>query len=202
MAKPIEFYFDFLSPFGYLGSIGIEEVAAKHGREVDWRPILLGISVMKVMGLPPVPDTPLKGDYSRRDAPRSFAYRKVPYNPARIGTFPPLPAGRAFTWLKDREDALAKRFAQAVLRCHWSEGRDVSTPDKLAEVGTEFGIDGAELIAATSDDRVKARHREWVDLAIGKGVFGAPSFIVDGELFWGSDKIEQVDEWIETGGWM
>ncbi len=198
---PIEFYFDFLSPFGYIGSIGIEEIGARQGREVDWRPVLLGVTVMKVMGLPPVPETPLKGAYSKRDAPRTARYRGIPWNPADVPAFPPLPAGRAFTWLKDDDPDLARRFARAVYRAHWSEARDVTTPEKLAALGGELGIDPEALLAAIADPGVKARHREWVDLAIARGVFGVPTFIVDGEMFWGSDKLEQVEAWIERGGW-
>jgi 2-hydroxychromene-2-carboxylate isomerase len=199
--KTIEFYFDFLSPYGYLGSLGIEEIAKKHQLEVDWRPFLLGVTVMRVMGLPPVPDTPLKGPYAALDIPRTFAYRGVAHNPGPVRPYPPLPAGRAYTWLKDQDDGLAKRFAQTVYSAHWSEGRDVSTAHQLADVGHALGIDRDRLMASVSDSEVKTRHKQWVDLAVANGVFGAPTFVIDGEMFWGSDKLEQVDAWIERGGW-
>ena len=67
---PIEFYFDFISPYGYLGSTQVEALAARYGRTVDWKPVLLGITVMKVMGLKPLPETPLKKDYILIDKPR------------------------------------------------------------------------------------------------------------------------------------
>ena len=67
---PIEFWFDFISPFGWFASLRIDDLAAKHGRTVEWRSMLLGVSVMKVMGLKPLLDTPMKGDYVRRDAAR------------------------------------------------------------------------------------------------------------------------------------
>jgi 2-hydroxychromene-2-carboxylate isomerase len=71
MSMPsIDFYFDFISPFGYFASLRIETLAAKHGRQVQWHAMLLGVSVLKVMGLKPLLDTPLKGDYIRRDAKR------------------------------------------------------------------------------------------------------------------------------------
>jgi 2-hydroxychromene-2-carboxylate isomerase len=201
MTAPIEFYFDFISPYGYLGSIGIERIAAAHGRAVDWRPMLLGISVLKVMGLKPVPDTPLKGPYSAHDWPRFARLMGVPHEPRANVHMASLPAMRAFTWLKDRDAALAKRFAQALYHAHWGEGRDMSAPEAVADVGAIVGVGRQELIAATADDAVKARLREHVEASLARGVFGSPSFIVDGELFWGADRLDQVDRWLATGGW-
>lgn len=70
MKSPIAFYFDFLSPFGYLAATQIEDIAARHGREVTWHPFLLGVTVMQVMGLKPLLETPLKADYMKIDPPR------------------------------------------------------------------------------------------------------------------------------------
>ena len=70
MTGPIDFYFDFISPYGYLASTQIEKIAAEHDREVMWRPFLLGVTVMNVMGLKPIMDTPLKSDYALIDRPR------------------------------------------------------------------------------------------------------------------------------------
>jgi 2-hydroxychromene-2-carboxylate isomerase len=198
--SPIEFYFDFISPFGWFGSHMIEPVAQKHGRRLDWRPMLLGISVMKVMGLPPVPQTPLKGPYSSHDAPRFARLLGLPFRRAGIEPMAPLPAGRAFTWLKDQDEETAVKFAKAVMARYW-QGEMMDDPDRLAEEAEKLGVDGAALKAALGDDAVKARHREWVDLSLEKGVFGVPTFIVDGEMFWGADRVWMVDRWLETGGW-
>jgi len=194
----VDFYFDFISPYGYLGSLGIETLAARLGFAVDWQPMLLGVSVMKVMGLPPLGETPLKGAYSGRDFRRCFRFLGVPCRPA--GAMQPLPAGRAFTWLRDADAALAKRFAQAVYRAHWSEARDMSSGAALAEVGVQLGIDPAELCAAIADPMIKARHRALVDASLARGVFGSPTFAIGSELFWGHDRLPQVERWIERGG--
>lgn len=201
MPAPIEFYFDFISPYAYLGSIGIERVAARTGREVDWRPMLLGVSVLKVMGLKPLPDTPLKGDYLDHDVPRSARYLGIPYSLEARTQFAPLPSARAFTWLKDRDAALANRFGQRIFAAHWGEGRDMGTAEAVAAEAEALGVPPAELRAAIETDAVKQRLRVHVDASIAKGVFGAPTFIVDGEMFWGADRLDQVERWIETGGW-
>lgn len=201
MAEPIEFYFDFISPYGYLGGAALEPVAERHGRTVDWRPMLLGVSVLKVMGLKAVPDTPLKSDYAARDWPRFARLLGLPACAAANPRMAPLPAARAFTWLRERDPALAVRLAKAIYRAHWGEGRDMSSAAAVAETGATLGIDPVAMIAALADDAVKQRLRDHVDAALSKGVFGCPTFIVDGEMFWGADRIGQVDLWLATGGW-
>jgi 2-hydroxychromene-2-carboxylate isomerase len=201
MAQPVEFYFDFISPYAYLGSIGIERIAARHSREVDWRPMLLGISVFKVMGLKAVPDTPLKGAYAAHDWPRLARYLGIPHAPEARTQFAPLPAARAFTWLKERDAPLAKQLAQAVFRAHWGEGRDMSTPERVAAEAAVLGIGRAAILAGIEDEATKMRLRAHVDASLARGVFGAPTFIVDGEMFWGADRLDQVDRWLATGGW-
>ena len=201
MAPPIGFYTDLMSPFGFLGAVGLRPIAAMHGRGIDWRPFLLGVTVMRVMGLPPVPETPLKGAYSLMDQPRCFRLMGLAYNPPPGRSMQPLAPNRAIAWLRERDPGLAVEFGIAVGRAHWCEGRDMSAPEALAEVGEGLGIPGAELIAATADERVKATLKRHVDAAVARGVFGAPTFDVDGELFWGHDRLWMVERWLETGGW-
>lgn len=197
----IGFYFDFMSPYGYLGAEGIEALAARRGLDVDWRPVLLGITVLKVMGLKGLADTPLKRDYVARDVPRLARWMGVPFARGREGPMVSLPAMRTFVWLKDRDPDAARRFGRAVFRAQWAEGRDLSEPEALAAFGRTLGIDPSELLAAIGDPTVKERLKAAVDAAVGAGVFGVPTFAVDGELFWGADRLPMVERWIETGGW-
>ena len=82
MTDPIAFHFDFISPYAWPGAVGIEALAASHGRTVEWHPMLLGVSVMKTMGLPPLMETPLKGDYIRMDVPPIYRFHGIAYRPA------------------------------------------------------------------------------------------------------------------------
>jgi len=197
----IEFHFDFVSPYGYLGSIGIAQIAARHARPLRWCPMLLGVTVVKIMGLRPVPETPLKGEYAAHDLPRFARLMGVPWQPAGDGRIDPLPGLRAFVWLDGRDPDAAAALAGRIYRAHWSEGRDMSTPDAVAREAAALGVDPGEARAAIADDRIKALLRERVDASIARGVFGCPTFIVDGEMFWGADRLDQVDRWIATGGW-
>jgi 2-hydroxychromene-2-carboxylate isomerase len=198
--RSITFYFDFMSPFAYLGSVAIERLAARYGESVTWHPLLLGVTVIKIMGLKPLPQTPLKGPYLQREFIRQAGYLGIPVlaEPPRITPLPPL---RAFASLAERDAHLAKRFAQAVFEARWMLGEDPSTPDGLARVGQRLDLDPAALIGATNDGDVKRRLRQLVDDAMAQGVFGVPTFQIGTELFWGTDQLPQVERWLETGGW-
>src|SRR5690242_4987843 len=121
---PIQFYFDPISPFAYLGSVEIERLAARLGREVEWKPVLIGITVLKVMGLKPIPETPLKWPYLKRDAVRLAEYYGVPFRYHGLSGINSLAALRAFALLKERDPQLAKALAQRVFERLWVRGQD------------------------------------------------------------------------------
>jgi len=200
MANPIDFYFDFSSPYGYFASAKIDELAAKHGRDVTWRPILLG-AVFKITGGQPLPTIPLKGSYSAHDLQRSARLFKMSFKmPTKFPIGSTAPA-RAFYWLNDRDPAAARKLALALFHAYFAEDRDISNPEVTGNVAAKLGVDKVELAQALNEPAAKERLRSEVAAAIERGVFGSPYFIVDGEPFWGSDRLEQVDRWLETGGW-
>lgn len=200
MANPIDFYFDFSSPYGYLASTRIDALAAKHGRSVVWRPHLLG-AVFKINDQRPLASIPLKSDYAARDLARSARLLKVPFKlPTKFPVGATAPS-RAFYWLNDKDRALAKRLAQALYHAYFAEDRDISSPEVTCDIAARLEVDRAELAQALNDPVVKERLRTEVDAAIARGVFGSPYIIVDGEPFWGSDRLDQVERWLETGGW-
>jgi 2-hydroxychromene-2-carboxylate isomerase len=198
--EPIDFYFEFSSPYGYIASQLAEDLEKRIGRPLKWRPILLG-PVFKITGQPPLIDVPMKGEYSKRDFSRSARRLKVPYrHPEKfpIGT---VAAMRAFYWTDDRDPAQARRLAKALYEAYFQEGRDISAPASVLEIAKAVGIDGATLAAALEDPAVKERAKKEVDAAIAAGVFGSPFFVVDGEPFWGVDRVPMVEEWVRSGGW-
>lgn len=200
MAQPIEFWFDFSSPYGYLAAQRIDAIAARHGRVAAWKPFLLGVA-FKVAGTAPLLDVPLKGAYSKHDFARSARLLGVPFRLPASFPFSGVAASRAFYWLDDRDPALAVRFAKAAYHQAFGEGGDIVGADKVAALAETLGIARAETLAALNDPAVKERLKREVDGAIAKGVFGSPYIIVDGEPFWGSDRLDQVDRWLATGGW-
>jgi len=198
--EPVWFYFDFASPYGYLAAKRVDAIAARHGRVVAWRAFLVG-AAMKVTGSASLFEQPLRGDYTVHDMQRFARLQEVPLRaPAKLPVHS-LVASRAYYWLFDQDPVLAKAFANAVFDAIWGEGRDLSSAQAVAEVAASEGIDSPALLAAIATAPVKGRLREEVTAAIAKGVFGSPFFLVDGEGFWGMDRLDQVDRWLETGGW-
>ena len=203
LPAPIEFYFDFISPFGYFASLRIDALAAAHGRAVEWRSMLLGVSVLKVMGLKPLLDTPLRGDYLRLDAARYMRrHGIVVKRPIDRPPSNPLFAGRAFQWLRAHRPDRARQAAAALFAAYWVEDIALDDAEHVAEIAG-LGVDlerRALLDGMMNGDGATLLRRE-VDASLAQGVFGSPSFIVDGELFFGADKLELLSEWLASGGW-
>jgi 2-hydroxychromene-2-carboxylate isomerase len=200
MAEPIDFYFDFSSPYGYLASTRIDALTAKHGRAVTWRPFLLGVA-FKTTGQQPLTEQPLRGPYSLRDFARSARLLGVPFRMPNPFPFPSLAACRAFYWLADSDAGKAKELAKAVYHAAFGEGRDVRAVEAVATIAQGIGIGAAAVKAACEDPAVKEKLKQETEAALARGVFGSPFLIVDGEPFWGHDRLEQVDRWLATGGW-
>ena len=201
MTRPIEFYFDFSSPYGYLGSQKIEELAARHGRAVDWHPILLGV-VFKETGGMPLTQIPIKGDYSRRDFLRSAKFHGVEgfRMPSRFPIPTQAPA-RIVLWMKTHDASRAPAVVHALYRAFFNEDIDISSPDAAAAVAARAGADATAVRAAIDDPAVKDALKAGNERALRAGVFGSPFTIVDGEPFWGVDRFDQIDRWLATGGW-
>lgn len=200
MPEPIDFYFDFSSPYGYLASRRIDAIAAKHGRGVSWRPHLIG-AAFKTTGSQPLLGIPMKGDYARVDMPRAARRYGIPFVLPPRFPFLSVVAARAFYWLDDSDSAKAADLARALYNATFGEGRDIADAATVVEIATGLGVDAGALTAALGDPAVKDRLKTEVNAAIERGVFGSPYIFVDGEPFWGHDKLDEIDRWLETGGW-
>jgi len=196
MKPPIDFYFDFSSPYSYIASEWVGAVAARHGRAVNWHAILLGATFQAAELKSPV-SHPLKREYSIRDFARSARFAGLPYvMPARF-PIPTQNAARVFWWLNDTaspERAVA--WAHAGLRAVFTRGADLSDTAALRQELAAAGVDAAAAEAAYTDPLWKDRLKRENDAAIAAGVFGAPFFIVDGEPFWGNDRRAQIEAWL------
>ena len=197
---PIDFWFDFSSPYGYLMSEKIDTLAAQYGRKVRWHPILLGI-VFKATGSAPLTlQNPAKAEYSLRDFARSARFMGIPYRQPDKFPLATQNAARAYYWLHTQDCALARQFAHAAFRALFVENRDISAPETVLEIATNLGVDHAALEAGLQSPEIKARLKEEVDNALKIGVFGSPHVIIDGEAFFGADRLAQIERWLESGG--
>ncbi|MBK1698467.1 2-hydroxychromene-2-carboxylate isomerase [Rhodovibrio salinarum] len=200
MPAPIEFYFDFSSPYGYLAAQEVEGVGRRQGREVVWKPFLLG-AVFKTTGSAPLLDIPMKGDYAKRDMDRSARRIGVPFQLPTPFPFSAVAPARAFYWLADQNTMAAKDLAMALFHAAFGQGHDISAPDAVAKTAAMHGHDPAAVRAAHDDPAVKQRLKDEVQAAQDKGVFGSPFLLVDGEPFWGHDRLGDAEAWAKTGGW-
>ena len=200
MAGAIDFYFDFSSPYGYLAAEMIEELGQRCGRTVNWHPMLLGV-VFKATGGQPLTMAPMNGPYSERDMRRSAAFYGVPFNMPTVFPIATQNPARAALWMQEKHPAHSKKFTLELYRAFFRGNRDISKLDVVGHIAAGLGYSADEVIAAVQSDEIKNLLKANVEAAIAKGVFGAPFFIVDGESFWGADRLPMLEQWIKRGGW-
>lgn len=200
MVAPIDFYFDFSSPYGYIAAHRVEALGAELGREIRWRPILLGV-VFKTTGQTPLVSQPLRGPYHLLDLKRATRRLGIPFKLPEGFPLATMAAARAFHWLDGKSPQQAKELALALLNACFADGVNITPAATVAGIGGRIGLNPAELEAAIADPANKEKLRQATDAAIARGVFGSPFFIVDDEPFWGNDRIPDLRDWIVTGGW-
>jgi 2-hydroxychromene-2-carboxylate isomerase len=195
---PIDFYFDFSSPYSYIASEWIEALAARQGRTVSWKAVLLGVTFQAAELKSPV-SHPIKREYSLHDFERSARFAGVPFrlpDPFPIAT---QNAARLYWWLHAERPVSAPPWARHCLRAYFTRNVDLSNGEALRRLAAEFGIDAGEAEAVWMAPAWKARLRRACDDAIAQGVFGAPFFVIDGEPFWGNDRRPQIERWLASG---
>ena len=193
----IEFWFDFASGYAYFAALEIEEVAARHGRTVAWRPFTLG-AAFKITGAQGLSRTPLKRDYARRDWQRLARLKGVPFqlpeNHPRTG----LPAIRAFYHVERTDPHAAAALAKRLITGYFQDGLDTDDPGAIVRTAASLGLDETSILAGVADPEVKAIARQQGEQAVARGVFGSPWIFVEGEPFWGSDRLPMVERWLES----
>ena len=147
MAKPMEFYFDFSSPYGYFAAEKIDALAARHGREVIWRPFLLGVAHKLTGGKAPI-DVPLKDAYYRNDFARSARFLGVKFRLPSKFPIASIAPSRAFYWLDAKDPARAKALALALYRALFIDDVDISEAENVVSVCAKLGLDAGEVRAA------------------------------------------------------
>jgi 2-hydroxychromene-2-carboxylate isomerase len=200
MSKTIEFYFDFSSPYGYFASAKIDSLAKKYHRSVIWKPMLIGAAFQQT-GAKPMVDIPLKGEYCRHDWQRMSLNMDVPWalpDPFPITAVAP---GRVFYWLEDQDSVLAKQYAKNAYRAYFVNGQNISEPDVAIEIAVALGVSQEAVCHALQDNTIKERFKQETSDAITLGVFGSPFIFVDGEGFWGSDRMWMVKKKLQQSKW-
>jgi len=190
----LQFWFEFGSTYSYPAAMRIEALAAQRGVAIAWRAFLLG-PIFRKQGWNDSPFNlyPAKGRYMWRDLERICEVQEVPFR--RPSQFPRnglLPARVACTfadapWLPD--------FVRAVYRANFAEDSDVSSPEVVARCLDSSGEASAALLTEAQSPESKARLQAQTEEAARLGIFGAPSFLVGAELFWGNDRLADALSW-------
>jgi len=193
MAKIVDYYHFLLSPYAYLGGGRFTEIAARHGATVNVYPVSAAKIFPVSGGLPLAKRAPQRQAYRLVELARWRDHLGLPLTlKPRFFPVDETPAGRMVVAARRTgQDALA--LSNAILRAVWAEERDIGDPDSLAAVVGEAGFDAAALATAAADPAVGAEYEADNETAIAAGIFGSPTFIIDGEMFWGQDRLDFVD---------
>lgn len=194
MTGRIDFWFDFASTYSYLAAERIEPLAAARGVAVGWRPFLLG-PVFTAMGWNDSPFNiyPSKGRYMWRDMERLCRQYGLPLT--RPSRFPRNGIRAARVICAHADAPWVPDFAREVFSAGFARDQDIGEREVVAGLLGDLGLDAEALIAAAESPEGKDSLRRQTDEAFRLDIFGAPSFIVDGELFWGNDRLEQALDW-------
>lgn len=190
MNKQVEFYFDVGSPASYLAWTQIARLAERHGAEVVYQPMLLG-GVFKATGNASPASVPAKGRYTRIDFERFARRYQVPFAQNPFFPINTMQLMRGAVALLDGDQF--QPYVDAVFRAIWVEGQNMGDPDVVARVLGGQGFDVAGLLQQINDPAVKERLRQITERAIERGVFGAPTFFVGDEMFFGQDRLDFVE---------
>lgn len=188
----IDFYFDFVSPYAYVANRVIHDVAARHGRAVVLRPILFA-ALLDAHGHKGPAEIPAKRLYTFKDAYRKAHKAGVgPLVPPPSHPFNPLAALRA----AGIPGIDTRRLVDALFDAAWGHGRAIDTVEAVSAIAKEAGLDGEAIARSVQEPEAKERLRTRTTEAIGRGVFGVPTMVADGELFWGTDGIEHLEAFL------
>jgi 2-hydroxychromene-2-carboxylate isomerase len=193
-ADPLEFWFDFASTYSYLAAATVEQRCRANGVGLVWRPFLLG-PIFKLQGWETSHFNlnPLRGAYMFRDLARSCALHGLPWRrPSEFPRASTLPARIAIShdeapWIGD--------FVRAVFRANFAEDRAIGEEAVMRDILTALGCDATAVLAAALAPEKRGLLRAQTERAIALGIFGAPTAIVAGELFWGEETLDDAIGW-------
>lgn len=192
--KTVELYYDFSSPNAYFAALLLPAVAERAGARLEYRPFFLG-GLFKLLGGSQTPGatSPEKAAHGLRDLERWSAKHGIPFKFASrfpIGTVKAL----RLALIADELGLDQRAFTEAVFHAAWAEDRDVSDPGVLSEILTRLGADAEAALVRIETPEVKDALRRATEEARSRGVFGAPVCIVDGELYFGKDRLDFVED--------
>ncbi len=191
MAKILEFFFDYISPYSYLASTKVEEVARRTGAELRWRPVLLG-AIFKATGSTSPMANRSKALYLAKDVRDWTRHYHLPDFLLPEG-FPSSSLKAARLGLVAEEHGRLPAYTHALYRAVFAEGMDQSNPATLSEVLLRLGLPAKECLARADSPQIKDKLRSNTDEALARGAFGAPTFFIGEDMYFGNDRLPLVE---------
>jgi 2-hydroxychromene-2-carboxylate isomerase len=205
MTIQLDCYYSLSSPWAYFAGPQLQDIVRRHRVQLTLKPYDFQAVVVQTGGVPIRTRPAPRRSYHAEELARWREHLGMPLNlePQHYPqTTPADPDWNKYAgWMviaaqQQRQDAFV--LSHALLRALWAEERDISLPQVRRAIAEESGYDGARLVAAERSERVQALYRQFSEEAEKLGVFGAPTFVLEGELFWGQDRLAFVDRALEA----
>lgn len=199
LSRSITYYFSLHSPWTYLGNAAFHAIARRHDCTIDYRPMPLRSVFDETGGLPLPKRHPVRQRYRLLDLQRWREARHLPLvlQPKHFPFDPSLADRMTIAILAERGDPFA--FISDVMAGLWARDEDMSRSEALLACAVRAGFDGTALLDAAEGASVKLRYEETLGRAVEAGVFGAPSYVLGGEVFWGQDRLDLLDSALASG---
>lgn len=197
MAKTFDYYFDFGSLASYLAHTQLDKIQAETGAKPVYRPMLLG-AVFKATGNVSPVSVPAKGKYIFVDFKRFADDYGVELNNNPFFPIITTTLMRMLTGLQIRSDDRMDEFMDVIYKAIWVDALNLNDPQVVDQVLNNAHFDAADLLHVANEQATKDRLRDVTTQAVERGVFGAPTFFVDHQMFWGQDRIEQLKSALNT----
>ncbi|MBW1884984.1 MAG: 2-hydroxychromene-2-carboxylate isomerase [Deltaproteobacteria bacterium] len=191
MPQKLEYFFDYVSPFSYLADSQLPDLLARTGAEIEYRPFLLG-GIMKATGNSPPFTVPAKGRYTAVDTARWATHYGITMGGNEhfpINTVLPMRVALVLQQLGGFE-----AFHKSIFPAMWGEGANIADPEVLTVLIEKAGANATQVLEQTKTQEIKDALRKNTDEAVERGAFGAPTFFVGDEMFFGNDRLNFVEQ--------
>jgi 2-hydroxychromene-2-carboxylate isomerase len=199
MPRVIDYYFSLISPWAYIGHASFMDIARRHGVEVNYKPVFLGRVFSETGGLPLAQRHPVRQRYRMVELQRWREKRGLSFNlQPKYWPFDVNLADRCVISVavagKDPDPFLRRAYTAV-----WEEERDLGNPLVLTEIAEQAGLDSTSLMDIAVGSTTEAIYALNLENAIAGDVFGSPAYVLNGEVFWGQDRLELLDEALAAG---